>query len=371
MEYRSFGKTGMTISRLGFGAMRLPMTNIDGKDVVDEDKAIPMIHRAFELGVNYIDTAWFYCNGTSEIALGKALNGWRDNVYVSTKYPVGNEKSYRELLEIQLQKLQIDYLDCYHFHGIGKGFLTHERRDEYIKDAIKAKEEGLIRHISFSFHDSPEVMADIIDLGIFSSVLCQYNLLDRANEKALANAKSKGLGTVVMGPVGGGRIAGMDPEQAKKMGVEVKSSAELALRFVFANPNVDCAISGMNTMAMVDENAAVASNASPLTAQELQGIQAAMEENKRLADLYCTGCNYCVPHCPQEVNIPHIFQAMNNYRIYGIRDHAQHMYNEIGGKWVKGAKADVCIECGECEQYCPQKIDIREQLKECLAVFGG
>jgi predicted aldo/keto reductase-like oxidoreductase len=369
MEYRTFGNTGIRISRLGFGAMRLPMVEIDGRRVVDEEKAIAMLHRAFELGVNYVDTAWFYCDGQSEIVVGKALKGWRDKVYVSTKYPVGNEKGYRELLEIQLQKLDTDHIDFYHFHGIGEWFLKHERRDEFIREALRAKEEGLIRHISFSFHDKPEVMMRLIDLGIFSSVLCQYNLLDRANEEALAYAKAKGLGTVVMGPVGGGRLAGLPRETAERLGIRVHSSAELALRFVFANRNVDCALSGMSTIEQVEENAAIASNMAPLSPEEVAAINAAMDENKRLADLYCTGCNYCLPHCPQEVNISHIFQAMNYYRVYGLKEYAQQHYDAIGSQWVKGKKADACIECGECEQHCPQHIPIREQLKECLALF--
>jgi len=369
MEYRTFGNTGIRISRLGFGAMRLPMVEIDGRRVVDEEKAIAMLHRAFELGVNYVDTAWFYCDGQSEIVVGKALKGWRDKVYVSTKYPVGNEKGYRELLEIQLQRLDTDHIDFYHFHGIGEWFLKHERRDEFIREALRAKEEGLIRHISFSFHDKPEVMMRLIDLGIFSSVLCQYNLLDRANEEALAYAKAKGLGTVVMGPVGGGRLAGLPRETAERLGIRVHSSAELALRFVFANRNVDCALSGMSTIEQVEENAAISSNMAPLSPEEVAAINAAMDENKRLADLYCTGCNYCLPHCPQEVNISHIFQAMNYYRVYGLKEYAQQHYDAIGSQWVKGKKADACIECGECEQHCPQHIPIREQLKECLALL--
>ncbi|GBC96411.1 General stress protein 69 [bacterium HR16] len=369
MEYREFGKSGVRISRLGFGAMRLPMTEVNGQRVVDEEKAIAMIHRAFELGVNYIDTAWFYCDGQSEIVVGKALKGWRDRVYVSTKYPIGNEKGYRELLEIQLRKLDTDHVDFYHFHGIGEWFLTHERRDEFIREALRAKEEGLIRHISFSFHDKPEVMMRLIDLDIFSSVLCQYNLLDRANEDALAYAKSKGLGTVVMGPVGGGRLAGLPRETAERLGIRVHSSAELALRFVFANRNVDCALSGMSTIEQVEENAAIAANMSPLSPHEVAAINAAMDENKRLADLYCTGCNYCLPYCPEEVNISHIFQAMNYYRVYGLKDYAREHYNAIGSQWVKGKKADACLDCGECELHCPQHIPIREQLKECLTLF--
>jgi hypothetical protein len=370
MEYRSFGKSGFDISRLGFGCMRLPMVEIDGKRVVDEDATIPMLRRAFELGVNYFDTAWMYCDEQSEAALGKAVKGWRDKVKISDKYPVGNELGYRQCLETQLRRLDMDYVDFYHFHGIGEWFLTHERRDEFLKEARQAKDEGLIKHISFSFHDKPEVMAKIIDIGIFTSVLAQYNLLDRANEEAFANAKARGLGTVVMGPVGGGRVAGLPPELARQLGVTVHSSAELAFRFVFANPNIDCALSGMGTIEMVEENAATASNTAPLSQEELDRINAAMTENKRLADLYCTGCDYCKPHCAQEVNIATIFRAMNYDRVYGLKKHARELYQSIGGRWVKGAKADACIECGECEQHCPQHIEIRKQLKECLAAFG-
>jgi len=364
MQYKPFGNTGIQVSRLGFGSMRLPMTTVGDKKVVDDDLAIPMIRRAFELGVNYIDSAVFYCEGLSEVTVGKALKGWRDKVIVSTKYPF--QEGFRETLEKQLKKLDTDYIDFYHFHGIGSSFFTHERQEEALKGAQKAKDEGLIRHLSFSFHDKPEVMAQLIDLGIFSSVLCQYNLLDRANENALANAKSKGLGTVVMGPVGGGRISGMPPQVAERFGVQVKSGAELALRFVMTNPNVDITLSGMSTLAQVEENAAIASNASPLSEAELRGIAAAMEENKRLSDLYCTGCNYCVPHCPQGVVIPKIFQLMNYHRVYGITTFAREQYGNIGNTpWDKGNQADQCIECGVCEDHCPQKIEIRKQLKDC------
>lgn len=369
MQYRQFGETGINISRLGFGAMRLPMTEVEGKRVVDEEKAIALLQRAFDLGVNYVDTAWFYCEGQSEVVVGKALKGWRDRVLVATKYPIGNERGYRELLEIQLRKLDTDYIDFYHFHGIGEWFLTHERRDELIGEALRAKEEGLIRHISFSFHDKPEAMMQLIDLGIFSSVLCQYNLLDRSNEQALAYAKAKGVGTVVMGPVGGGRLAGLPREVAERLGIRVRSSAELALRFVLANRNVDCALSGMSTLEQLEKNAAVASNLAPLSPEEVAAINAAMDENKRLADLYCTGCGYCLPYCPEEVNIARIFEAMNYYRVYGLKQYAHEHYHAIGSRWVKGKKADACIDCGECEQHCPQRIPIREQLRECLELF--
>ncbi|MCC7490964.1 MAG: aldo/keto reductase [Fimbriimonadaceae bacterium] len=370
MQYRAFGQTGMSISRLGFGAMRLPQEQrADGSSGVAVEQSIALFHRAFELGLNYVDTALFYCGGESEIVVGQALKGWRERVYLSTKFPVRREQGYRATLEEQLRKLDVEYLDCYHFHGIGQWFLNHEQLDEMLAAATQAKAEGLIRHISFSFHDKPEVMAKIIDLGVFSSVLCQYNLLDRANEPALADAKARGLGTVVMGPVGGGRIAGLPPELAAQLGIPVRSSAELALRFVMANPNVDCALSGMNALSQIEENCATADTAGPLSPAEVEAVNAAMEENKRLADLYCTGCDYCLPHCPNEVNISRIFGAMNSHRVYGLTGHAKHLYDSIGRGNVKGAKADACVECGECEEHCPQQIPIREQLRDCRELF--
>jgi len=369
MQYTPFGHTGLHVSRLGFGSMRLPMTSANGKSVVDEDQSIAMIHRAFEAGVNYIDTAFFYCDGLSEITVGKALKGWREKIILSTKFPF--DKPFRETLETQLKKLDTDHIDFYHFHGIGDWFFTHERHDEAVTGALRAKEEGLIRHLSFSFHDKPQVMMKLIDVGIFSSVLCQYNLLDRSNEEGLAYAKERGLGTAVMGPIGGGRISGMPPVVAHRLGVRTKSSAELALRFVMTNPNVNVALSGMSTMKQVEENIETASNAAPLSPAELEGINAAMEENRRMSELYCTGCNYCAPHCPQGIVIPKIFQLMNYHRIYRITDYAREQYNAIGtAPWSKGHKADECIECGVCEEHCPQKIEIRQQLKDCHATLA-
>jgi predicted aldo/keto reductase-like oxidoreductase len=373
MRYKKFGNTGMDISVLGFGCMRFPMTKIDGKDVVEEDKTIEMLHRAYELGVNYFDSAYFYCEGQSEVVLGKALKGIRDKVYVSTKSPghmVKKYGDYRRILEDQLKKLDMDYIDVYHFHGIGyDNFFETDKASGWLDEAKKAKEEGLIKHISFSFHDKPESLTKLADLGHFESLLCQYNSIDRSNEASMAHAKQKGLGVAVMGPLGGGRVSGMSKEVADKLGIKVKSNAELALRFVLANPSIDCALSGMGSLSMVEENCATASNAAPLSKNEIIAINEMMEENKKLADLYCTGCAYCMP-CPQGVNIPHIFSAMNNYKVYGTVEYARGQYAEIGSQWVPGRNASACTECGACEKRCPQKLKIREQLKESHITLG-
>lgn len=368
MKYNDFGKTGVKLSALGFGCMRLPMIKSGDKDIVDEDKTTEMIRRAYELGVNYYDSAYFYNNGLSEIALGKALRGFRDKIHLSTKSPGHLLKKlgdYRRILEEQLKKLDTDCIDFYHFHGIGyDNFLDTDKKTDWLNDAHKAKAEGLIKHISFSFHDKPESMIKLVDLGIFESVLCQYNVVDRSNEQAIAYARSKGLGVAVMGPVGGGRVSGLPKELAAQLGIQVKSSVELALRFVFANPNIDCALSGMGSIQMLEENAVIASNSDPLSKSEIEAINSMMAENQKLAQLYCTGCSYCMP-CPAGVNIPHIFSMMNYYRVYKIEEYSKNGYAEIGtNEWVPGKRADACTECGACETKCPQKLPIREQLKE-------
>ncbi len=375
MKYRKFGNTGVNISVLGFGAMRLPMININGNVVIDEDKAIPMLKKAYEGGVNYFDTAYMYCGGQSESIVGKALKDIRDKVYISTKYPnwsKGEKADYRKTLEEQMRRLDVDYVDFYHFHGLNaKGYEEMLIGKGLLKEAIKAKNEGLIKHISFSFHDKPDALKMLADTGDFETVLCQYNFLDRSNEEAIAYAKQKGMGIVVMGPVAGGRIAGMDPDFANKAGIKVNSNAELAMRFVFANKNVDCALSGMSSMEMVEENLLTATRADkPLLDNELDSLKKLMNEYRRLSELYCTGCNYCMP-CPHDVNIPFIFSQMNNYRIYGLKDLAKSEYSRIGaGNGISGKKADKCIECGICETKCPQKIEIISQLKECASILG-
>ena len=172
-----------------------------------------------------------------------------------------------------------------------------------------------------------------------------------------------------MGPLGGGRVSGLPKELADKLGINVNASAEMGLRFVASNPNVDIILSGMSSMTQLLENVEYVSRIEPLSSLEIEGILKMMDENKRLSELYCTGCNYCMP-CPQEVNIPYIFQMMNYYKVYGTKNFAKDNYARIGAGWIKGNKADACNECGACEKKCPQNIKIREQLKECREALG-
>lgn len=377
MRYSQFGsKNSEKVSKLGFGCMRFPMISVNGKNVCDQDKVTEMVKYAYENGVNYFDTAYFYCDGDSEIALGRAIKelGIRDKIWLSTKNPghiANGEGKYTEILMDQLKKLQVDYIDFYHFHGIGyENFVNDDKKYGWVKEALTAKEKGLIKHISFSFHDDPENMIKLIDLGIFDSVLCQYNMVDRSNEKSMAYAREKGLGVVVMGPVGGGKLAKLPDKFFTESGLPVQNSANLALRFVMANPNVNIVLSGMQDLDMIKNNVDTASNAEPLSPEEVEIINVLIEKNYEMAKLYCSGCKYCMP-CPKGVEIPKIFDIYTQYKVFGFEEFAKGQYKDLGvQEWSPGEKADKCIECGKCELRCPQKIKIREQLKICHEVLS-
>jgi predicted aldo/keto reductase-like oxidoreductase len=190
-------------------------------------------------------------------------------------------------------------------------------------------------------------------------------------EEDIAYADGQGLGVVIMGPVGGGRLGAPSRVIRELLPGQVASSAEVALRFVLHNSHVDVALSGMGTMEMVVENAAIAANMAPLSEEELARIQAMMQENQRLAGLYCTGCQYCMP-CPQGVNIPEIFTLMNYHRVYELTEYARQAYGQIGqAPWMQYNNAAACSSCGACEKKCPQKLPIRRQLAQTHEVLSA
>ncbi len=375
MNYREFGKTGEKISALGFGCMRFPEFMNDGKMAVDLEKTDEMLRAAYERGVNYFDTAPYYCNSNSEAALGHGVKEFRDKVMLSSKFPTEVAKKpgdFERQLESTLKRMDTEYLDFYHFWGLNKNkFDNIIMAQDLLKCAAKAKENGLIRHISFSFHDNPKVIRYIIDTaqayGVpMESMLVQYNLLDRSNEEMLAYAHSKGLGTVAMGPVGGGRLAAPTELYAKLTGEKSVPTYELAFKFVLGNPDLNCALSGMQTLDMVEKNTALASGDTTFSEEEWKTLGDAMEQLKKFSDLYCTGCKYCQP-CPAGIEIPKIFNMFTYHNVYGLTDHAKHMFNEYVEK--DGKLRSACIDCGMCEKKCPQHLKIREELDKVEALF--
>jgi uncharacterized protein len=372
MIHRTLPGSTLSLSALGFGCMRLPMRD---QKTVDRDKAVPMLLRARELGVTLFDSGKWYCAQDSERTLGEALRHMeRSSVLVSTKYAFEKPTAadLREKLEASLKLLGTDYVDFYHLWGIGWEFFRTRIAipGGPLESFLKLKEEGLARHLSFSFHSDPADIPKLVDTGYFQSMLCQYNLLDRRCEAGIAYAASRGLGVMVMGPVGGGRLASRSDVIERMLPRSgAPDTPKLALRFVLANPSVTVALSGMSTREQVEQNAATVSRDAPLSGEELALIRAAAEENQKFMDLYCTGCGYCMP-CPQEVNIPQVFAAMNLRTVWGLEESARRVYQEIGtNQWVRGRRADACTECGQCEEKCPQKIPVIEQLRESRAAL--
>ena len=375
MLYRSLGRTGLVVSQLGFGAMRLPMVGEGDEARVNRELAVPMIHRAFAAGMNYIDTAIGYCKRDSQRAVGDALRGgWRDKVVVSTKnnYYGLDEKVWWGHLTDSLERLGVECIDLYNHHG-----LRWARYEEFVAPVMsqwmqKAKDQGMIRHIGCSFHDSNDALRKLVDTGYAEVITLQYNMLDRSLEDGIAYARERGVGVVVMGPVGGGRL-GADSETLAAMISGIRRIPELALRFVLANPNISVALSGMSTMQQVEENLATASRDVALSAEDRRAIDEHLGRLAELAKLYCTGCGYCLP-CPSQINIPSLFGIYNHAKVYGLWDHGRKAYAQIRKPPVnkkRGAPADACSDCGACETKCPQNLPVRKQLKEVHVALAG
>ena len=366
MRYSILGNTGLRVSSLGFGCMRLPMKN----DLVDRDQAIPLLHRAVELGINFFDTAIGYCNADSQAALGEAMQGMREKVVLSTKNHLSDasDDAWWQALENSLRLLRTDHLDLYHLHGINwRLFQTHldPAKGGKARLLLKAKEQGLVKHIGFSFHDAPENLPKLIDTGLFENVILQYNLLDQRNVTVMNYAREKGLGVVIMGPIGGGRLGLPSETIADLTQGAAKSTPEAALRFVWAHPAVHVALSGMTNLTELEQNVAIAKHSGPFTAEQLAALNSAITARKTKSGLYCSACRYCIPACAAGVNIPENLVILNEWLILGLKDNARNRYAKLTGK------ASDCIRCGECMPLCPQKIQIPDKLREVSALLDA
>lgn len=362
-----YGKTGAQVTRLGFGAMRLPVTGPDGSVSFDESTRI--LRRAIELGINFFDSHHLYLDGHSETALGKAFEGLpRDSYFVQSKCAdwkaeeSGN--TWPERLRRGLEKLGCGYYDFYLMHSI-----TWERFEQngprFIEVVREAQDQGLVRHFGFSSHDEVPAVIKLIETGHFECMLVQYNYLDTRYAEALSAARQAGMATSVMGPLGGGRF--VVPNAFSTVLAPHDGAVASGLRFAFANDDIDVVLSGMRSIEEVDENVSIASDTSPLSRQERARIKQEIAKRTKLAELYCTGCQYCMP-CPCEINIAQIFELRNYAEVYGLHEQARRGYARLIEK-AKGAPA--CADCGECEEKCPQKLPIREQLRQTHELLFG
>jgi uncharacterized protein len=375
MQYRSFGKLGFDTSILGFGCMRLPlMPGVDGGEPdtrkIDETESIKMIRYAIDNGVNYIDTAYPYHGGSSEPFVGKALkDGYREKVKLATKLPVWllkTKEDFDKYLDEQLEKLETDHVDFYLLHALGKERWNTIIELDVLGSLKKAIESGKVRHAGFSFHDDISFFRTILDSFDWGMCQIMFNYMeDREWKKHISYAHSKGIGVVVMEPLLGGKLANTPPSEVGKVWKESgydRSPADWSFKWIFNHPEVTLALSGMSTMDQVVENLKIAGNsmANALSEKELNAVDTVRELYTNLTKVKCTGCEYCLP-CPNNVSIPQVFSYYNEAAAYNIQTESAKSYE---GLKKSGKDASLCVECGKCEEACPQKLPIMKHLKE-------
>ena len=379
MLYRQLSKTGIDLSILGFGCMRLP--TIDNKpDKINYPEATRMLHYAIDNGVNYVDTAYFYHSsifgqrGESEPFIGEALSGgWRKKVKLATKMPLFNLRKKEQMdafLEEQLGRLKTDYLDFYLLHGLN-GETWDRMKELGVREFMDKKiAEGKFRFPSFSFHGKADDFIRICDEYNWTFAQIQYNYMDtdfQAGYKGLKYAADKGIGIVIMEPLKGGKLAQKIPREMISVFNESpvkRSPAEWALRFVWNEAGVSSVLSGMNSMEQVEENIRIAENG---IVNSLGRDDKAMFDRLRnalgvRARADCTACRYCMP-CNSGVDIPDVINALNNAALWNDPNPWMTGYASIKGK------AGKCTECRECEEVCPQELPVSSLMKEALSLF--
>jgi len=368
MQYRTLGNTGLEVSALGFGAMRLPM--IDGEDnAVDEPLAIEMIRYAIDHGVNYADSAWGYHGGDSERVLGKALaDGYREKTILATKLPTWDVETIEDcdrMFNEQLERLQTDRIDCYLLHCLSRDRWP-KMRDLGVTDwARRLQADGRIGEVGFSFHDPLDVFKEIVDAFDWALCQIQYNFVNedvQAGTEGLKYAAAKGLAVVIMEPLFGGTLAAA-PDEIQAIWTEAgrPNGVDAALQWLWNKPEVSLVLSGMSTMEQVVQNvaSAEASGVGSMSEADQALIARVQEAYKSFAPVPCTKCGYCMP-CPNGVDIPGVFEVYNNGVVF--KGSSLGLCKALYKMIPEPARADKCIACGDCEEKCPQHIAISEQM---------
>lgn len=376
MNYRK-DRHNNEISILGFGCMRF--TQSGGR--INLEKAEREIMEAFHAGVNYYDTAYVYPG--SEAALGEILekNGIRDRVKIATKLPhylIKSREGMEKYFQEQLRRLRTDYVDYYLMH-----MLTDVKTWERLKGLgilewlEEKKQSGAIRQIGFSYHGNSDVFCQLVDAYDWEFCQIQYNYMDehsQAGHRGLQYASKKGLPVIIMEPLRGGKLVNRLPDEAVHIFREYSvqhTPAQWALRWLWNQPEVTCVLSGMNSLEMVQDNVQTASDVKvgELGEAEEQMLKQVVQAINAKMKVGCTGCGYCMP-CPKNVDIPGTFAAYNRRYSEGRRS-ALIEYFMCTALRKDSSAASNCIQCGKCEQHCPQKIEIRSELKNARRKLEG
>ena len=334
MEYRVLGKTGLTISTLGFGGIPIQR--------VGEQGAKELLQKVQQVGVNFIDSARGYT--VSEEYIGYAIEGMRDKFVLATKSMSRDKESMARDIDTSLKNFRTDYIDLYQFHNPNAAQLDQILAPGGAMEAMQeAKAAGKIGHIGVTLH-SLEVFRQVVELPWVESVMFPYNIVENQGEELIAKCAEKNIGFICMKPLAGGAI----------------EDATLALRFIAQNPNVTVAIPGMAELKEVEQNAAAMADQSPLTEEELAKIS---QIRKDLGTNFCRRCGYCAP-CTVGIGIPGALVAEGYALRYNLRSYGEKRYE------ASGTPASECVECGLCEERCPYHLPIRQMMKHLVQTFG-
>ena len=334
MEYRELGKTGLKVSRMGFGG--IPIQKIDAEGTKK------LMHQLKEAGVNYIDTARGYT--VSEEYLGYALEGIRQDFVLATKSMARTAEGMAADIDISLKNLRTDYIDLYQVHNPGKKDLEQVMAPGGALEALMAaKEAGKIGHIGVTLH-SVDLFKEAVEYDWVETIMFPYNIVETQGEELIHICGQKNIGFIAMKPLAGGAI----------------EDATLAMRFVTANPDMTVVIPGMAEEKEIGQNIAAVKNTAPLTEEELAKIQSIRDT---LGTQFCRRCNYCAP-CSAGIPISAVFLMEGYFSRYDLKDWAVKRYMAMD------KKASDCIDCGVCETRCPYNLPIRQMLKKAVDKFG-
>ena len=362
------------LKNFGFGCMRLPMK--DGN--VDYAEFNKMIDTFIENGFNYFDTAHGYLSGKSETALRDCLvkRYPRDKYILTNKltnFYFKTEAEVRPFFESQLEVCGVDYFDFYLMHAQNREIFAHFKRCRAYEQALEFKAEGKIKHFGISFHDTAEVLDEILsEYPQIEAVQIQLNYVDFddpavQSKKCYEVCRKYGKPVIVMEPVKGGNLVNL-PDAAKKYFEELGSAspASYAIRFAAGFDGIFMVLSGMSNLEQMNDNLSYMKDFKPLDAKETEAVAKVCAVFKAMNLIPCTACRYCTAGCPQKISIPDLFACMNTKNIYHDWN-ADYYYNHVHTK--TGGKASACVECGKCEKACPQHLPIRELLKSVAKEF--
>ena len=357
--------------KLGFGMMRLP--RVEGTQDIDLEHTKRMVDAFINAGGKYFDTAYVY-EGSEEATKAALCDRYpRESYYLADKlnaseFACKSEEEAKNEINISLERSGAGYFDFYLLHGLDTGNIENFRQYGIWEYMRKLKEEGLIRHYGFSFHSTPEQLDELLtEHPDIEFVQLQINYSDWddpfiASQRCYEVATRHGKPVIVMEPVKGGKLAD-PPQQVKDILLRANpdaSFASWAIRFTASLPNVMMVLSGMSSMEQMEDNLSFMRQFQPLNDEEQKVLKEACKELSQLEDIPCTACHYCTPGCPMDIHIPEIFAVMNTYKMYGNLEEARNEY-----KWRPGGeKASACIQCGQCENACPQHLPIISLLEE-------